>query len=1103
MADLEGLFSRIFAVKLYNDAPGPTSQNPPVVVLSALAQELEAEAAAGAARPTLDAALMDRVLVARLIESPPANYPQPPIHYLLGCYERSSEELRKAGANERVKAAVAAARDLILNYTGLALFAGMLPQPPSLETRGSLQLMDALLLRHGLSTVALATAVAPYFASAVQAGAVPYGGANAAASSYASGVVPMPVGFLEELAGRYDNDEGLAEAASKMVVELSRLVSRISPLGDPAPHLTSLAHILSCEPLTRGSVLAAAAGGPAAAQMSRHWLPADVRAAGAGRAVVQPGSCWLGPFFNISPIPDDVQGAPPQEPSVLAQCFAGAEQRRPGDMASASSALRLAMRNITGQLHGCVKSLLKCRTTKSPMLRWLGAVLEANAGRAKLQIQPEALAGEGFLANVAAVLLKLCGPFLADESAFWKRVDPGFVAAAERTATPSSSSGGSTAAPGGGMLEVSYGNETRLAAGREEEAGWRERVLSHAAASGSGSPASPDVDGYHFICQAFFLTAQALHVGPVRGMTYLSEDMGRELRWLQGVVGQFEAAIQESSHPAERAILEGRLQQARGQLDYMQARYQAYLAVLLDPALVGDMLAFYRLMASWLFSLATSGGGAGGAGGAPPPPAASLTLPLPEPAPQAFTCMPEYFLEDMCTGLLFLGRAAPQLLSAAAEGSGVRLERFVEVFTCLMASPGYVRSAFLRSKLSEVLELWLPRGEGEEEAGRGNPFRRSLRAPSSSSSGLSAELAALFNCSPLVVRHLAPVLVQLYNDIEHTERQGAFYFKFSMRVTIANILRYLWQQPQHRAVWLAAVRAEQYRGHGERFANMLLNDLTYLLDETLRLLRLVREAEELKGDEARWGAMPREERDESLRQLELNGNNLRAMIQSATSVIDTLNFITEEVDTTRTLLQPHMVTRLRDSLNYFLAHLVGPERRQLRVRQPEKYGFNARELLRGLVTVYLHVDSLDRAAPGPGGPVFAAAVGADKRSFRAEYFMEALSVLDSSGLLSLSQREQLGSLSQRALAASSAEEAEEEEMGGEVPEEFACGIMSTVMKDPVQLPSGAVVDRPNILRHLLSDPTDPFSRLPLAEEQLTPLPELAARIGEWRRARRG
>ncbi|GIL50136.1 hypothetical protein Vafri_6264 [Volvox africanus] len=1062
MADsqLEALFSRIFAVAFYN-SPDHGSRRPPVVVLSVLAQELEAELGQ---RPVLDTAVLDRVLVSRLIEAPPANYPQPPIQYLMGCYERASEELRKAGANEQIKAAVATSRDLILNYAGLALFAGIVVQPPVLETRGAVQLMDALLLRYGLPAVALTAAVAPVFAG-------PGGGGEAAAAAYVAGSVPMPPGFLEELAVRHDSDEGLADAAAKIVVELSRLVSVISPLGDPGPHLTALSHLLSLEPLARGSVAA------------RSWMPGDMRAA-SGRAVVLPGACWLGPFFNISPISDDVRGATIQEPSVLAQCFSGVENRRPGDVSNAVSGLRLAMKNITGQLHGVVKSLLKMRTTKGRMLQWLGAVLEGNVGRSKLRFDQEAVAPDGFLANVAAVLLKLCGPFLdtSPGSAFWKRVDPGFVAA-------------------GGMLDSSYSAETRLAAASDEEAAWRERVRSHSGASasapadGSGS-ASPTGDGggggFHFICQAFFLTAHALHIGPVRSMTHLEGDFGHSIHFLRSHVSQSEAMMQEMTNPGERAVAQVALSRAKAQLDYMQARYQAFLTVLLDTALVADVLAFYRLMAAWLTSLATGVSGPSGA--------AALSLPLPEPAPQAFTCMPEYFVEDMCSVLLFVSRFAPQLLSPAADGAGVRLDEFAVFFTTLMASPQYIRSAFLRSKLSEVLELWLPQNEDEEPTGRA-AFRR-IRGPS----GPAAELAALFNCHPIVVQHLTPVLVRLYNDIEHTEREGAFYFKFNMRITISNILKYLWAQQHHRAVWLKAVRDEEYRGNSERFANMLLNDLTYLLDEALKLLKLLREAEDTRADEIRWAAMSREDRDELVHMQERNGQNLTAMIRSATSVIDTLNFITEEADTTRTLLQPHMVERLRDSLNYFLKYLVGPERRQLRVRNPEKYNFNARELLRGLATVYLHVDSIDRAiaanaGSGAAAPVFAAAVGGDKRSFKPEYFLEALAVLDAAGLLTVGQREQLESLSQRALAASSVAEAEDEVMGEDVPEEFLCAIMSTIMKDPVMLPSGVVVDRPSILRHLLSDNTDPFSRLPLTEAQLVSEEGLAARIAEWRRMR--
>jgi len=46
--------------------------------------------------------------------------------------------------------------------------------------------------------------------------------------------------------------------------------------------------------------------------------------------------------------------------------------------------------------------------------------------------------------------------------------------------------------------------------------------------------------------------------------------------------------------------------------------------------------------------------------------------------------------------------------------------------------------------------------------------------------------------------------------------------------------------------------------------------------------------------------------------------------------------------------------------------------------------------------------------------------------------------------------------------------------------------MDTLMKDPVQLPSGNVVDRPVILRHLLNSQTDPFNRQPCSEEDLIP-----------------
>ena len=53
---------------------------------------------------------------------------------------------------------------------------------------------------------------------------------------------------------------------------------------------------------------------------------------------------------------------------------------------------------------------------------------------------------------------------------------------------------------------------------------------------------------------------------------------------------------------------------------------------------------------------------------------------------------------------------------------------------------------------------------------------------------------------------------------------------------------------------------------------------------------------------------------------------------------------------------------------------------------------------------------------------------------------------------------------------------EEDAAEAEAPEEFFDPIMSEIMSDPVNLPSGNVMDRENIMRHLMSDATDPFSR---------------------------
>lgn len=54
----------------------------------------------------------------------------------------------------------------------------------------------------------------------------------------------------------------------------------------------------------------------------------------------------------------------------------------------------------------------------------------------------------------------------------------------------------------------------------------------------------------------------------------------------------------------------------------------------------------------------------------------------------------------------------------------------------------------------------------------------------------------------------------------------------------------------------------------------------------------------------------------------------------------------------------------------------------------------------------------------------------------------------------------------------------------DAPEEFKDALMDTLMDEPVILPSGKIVDRSVIIRHLLNSNTDPFNRQTLTEDML-------------------
>ena len=143
-----------------------------------------------------------------------------------------------------------------------------------------------------------------------------------------------------------------------------------------------------------------------------------------------------------------------------------------------------------------------------------------------------------------------------------------------------------------------------------------------------------------------------------------------------------------------------------------------------------------------------------------------------------------------------------------------------------------------------------------------------------------------------------------------------------------------------------------------------------------------------------------------------------------------------------------------------------------------------------ITEIYLNLFNADKDG------VFVAAIAADGRSYKDEVFVETSNVLRQLGLKSNHDISRFDELAEHVRLVAAQAEEEEADLG-EIPDEFLDPVMYTLMTDPIKLPSGGTMDRSNILRHLLTDETDPFTRQPLKAEDLVPDAELKAKIDAW------
>ncbi|KAJ8676226.1 hypothetical protein QAD02_012012 [Eretmocerus hayati] len=586
---------------------------------------------------------------------------------------------------------------------------------------------------------------------------------------------------------------------------------------------------------------------------------------------------------------------------------------------------------------------------------------------------------------------------------------------------------------------VDIKKETRLKQTSEEVAEW----LS-----------SLEKDGHtwtkaKFPTQCWFLTLHCHHIALIPALQKHQKKL-RALRDLQKMLDELQATEslwKDSLHASQNKEL---IKRWKHQLKRLSKSRACAEASLLDPLLIRRSLFFYSSVAEVLLRTLT---GAKNVNELAYDNNLSEILSCRSETPKIFTAMPEWYIEDIAEFLLITLQFSPGVVVPMIDSV------LITWLLVLICAQDCIKNPYLVAKLIEVLFVINASVQGRTD----NLHQQVLEHP------LSSML-------------LAPNLMKFYTDVETTGSSSEFYDKFFIRYHISLILKSMWESPVHQT---SIIRESSNGKQFVKFINMLMNDTTFLLDESLESLKRIHEVQEAMNDQTAWAALPQEQQQSRSRQLATDERQARSYLTLAKETVAMFHYLTLQI--TEPFLRPELASRLSAMLNFNLQQLCGPKCKNLKVKKPQKYGWEPRALLGHIVDIYLHLDCQK----------FAAALASDERSFSKELFTEAASKLEKSAIKSVTEIERFVALAERAAQIQCDNRAREEDYN-DAPEEFKDPLMGTLMEDPVKLPSGVVMDKDVIIRHLLNSATDPFSRQPLSEDMLSPADDVKAKISEWK-----
>lgn len=742
----------------------------------------------------------------------------------------------------------------------------------------------------------------------------------------------------------------------------------------------------------------------------------------------------------------------------------------------ARGALSGKMRELTQRVaavRDALDSLCSALVKSSPQsrdgaLRWFAGLLARSADAEATVRDNRRIPSQTTRLNACAVLLRLCRPVVGDQEresnaradlAFLSRSDLGkAIFPADLTKVYSTEERQDTS----GDAAINGNDDSDDEMYDDDDAGGEVDPELRAAIALSrgegGMDMTTDSSGpteFHFVTTLFFLTLRAVRLGLVCELLRYSEE--------QDTLGM---------HVRRFGLEDPRIQLAA-------AAGLALETQLLQDELLDDALRFSSWTCRWLLRLSD------------------------EELKQA----PEHVLEDVAALPALVARFKPEVVRAAwTESPLADLLRLIA--KCLSQRDRLVHSPHLRDKLANALyECYLPTAAQSDVFARP---RGGLFGPLVSSTDPRAIVNADTNVALLLddkspahlalapaLRALAPAILWLFGDAEHL----GFYDVTPARLRVAALIRQLWTSPFHRAAFRAIA---EDRSAFVTFANGLLNETNRLVASAMEKLPLVRdhqvrtgllpppdsnaELAQLREDYVNADQSRRDELDERFAEAE---RYLANDLKLCTETLGLVELLTSDDAVSNAFCLPELRPRLSGMLLSVMRAFTGRRSLDIKIVNPEKYGFDPKDILTRVGRVATHF-----ARQGSAADSFAGAL-ANSGYFETTLLPKTAATLRRIRTLDEKSLDALDALARDANAAYDTQVKYDAELEKDAPEEYVDQITCSLMTDPVKLPSGHICDSTTIKQHLLNEKIDPFSRMPLEESDLIPLPELRAEIEAW------